>query len=1172
MKHKKPEPEPETQLKNDTEICQQLLSRYSASTAPQHRHLLATAAALRSILTAESLPLTPSAYFAAAINNLSDSKTLDSTAIAALLSFVSIVVPLIEEKGIKDAKVKEAVAVLVEVAVEREGVGVGSLGCVVKCLGVMILGFCDLEEWDSVKAGFESLIKFSVDKRPKVRRSAQDCLEKVFKSFRSSSVVKEASKLVFSLFKNYMPVALTLSESRIFDESKEETLSKLEHLEVIHMLNLLKVTVPYLSVKISSKVLPELVKLLRSDFSVLTRQIFQNIEAFFVSSSDEVIGPQQENIIDSLSGYLSLGQKNPVDTVLSAATLLRTILNKLQAGGSSSWTSNGHKIFGSTAGLLTDEATASQASDIMKELINHYIDPKEVEINESQSLDDSSQESEEANMIKSTCAVLENILNSCDGIPNEHLLGVISVLFKKLGDISHIFMKNIVLKLADLMNDAGRDKPDTNHLQNCMGSAVVAIGPEKMLMLVPISIDPDSFTCSNIWLVPILKDHVVGASLGYYMEHIVPLAKSFKQAGQKVRKSVIGQDLQAHAHGLWGLLPAFCRYPVDTHKKFGALAELMITSLKKYSFMHQNIAVALQVLVNQNRSVMLSKSDGGASNDNAVKDSVLECQNVATYSKKTATKNIKALTSCSSKLLHALADLFVDSQSGKPSYIKDAIACLASISNSSVTQKVFMSLLKRFRFVTGEGEFQQPKSDGDELIEEEARSLNVQEKDVHRCVMMELASSLVVGAKTDFIDLIYNFVVFIFQATDVTGHCEAYHTLSRILQEHAWFCSSRFVELIDLLLGLKSPDDVATLKNRFACFHILIVHALEMTSEEKNTKAFLMLNEIILILKDAREEARKVAYDTLLFISSSLRNSSCATSREAYQRLISMITGYLSGSSPYITSGAVSALSVLVYNDTEICLKVPDLVPSLLSLLQNKALEVIKAVLGFTKVLVSCLQAKDLQNFLSDIIIGVLPWSSVSRNHFRSKVTVILEIMIRKCGSSAVELDIPEKHKSFFKTVLQNRHHKSTSKEAGTNDTEKTPADISPKRVEKPKNKESGSVPERTGSAHPGKRKREKKHNEKPPTSSKPGISTGDGSGREGAKRARHLEHEKSIKVRSEDGWKKRNFNKEQTGDGKRKMEHRNTNKKGEASFRGPSSASKLHKPQKAWKKQKPNN
>lgn len=37
------------------------------------------------------------------------------------------------------------------------------------------------------------------------------------------------------------------------------------------------------------------------------------------------------------------------------------------------------------------------------------------------------------------------------------------------GDISHIFMKNIILKLADLMNDVGRDKPDTNHVsaQGC---------------------------------------------------------------------------------------------------------------------------------------------------------------------------------------------------------------------------------------------------------------------------------------------------------------------------------------------------------------------------------------------------------------------------------------------------------------------------------------------------------------------------------------------------------------------------------------------------------------------------------------------------------------------------------------------------------------------------------
>lgn len=45
-----------------------------------------------------------------------------------------------------------------------------------------------------------------------------------------------------------------------------------------------------------------------------------------------------------------------------------------------------------------------------------------------------------------------------------------------------------------------------------------------------------------------------------------------------------------------------------------------------------------------------------------------------------------------------------------------------------------------------------------------------------------------------------------------------------------------------------------------------------------------------------------------------------------------------------------------------------------------------QATLGFMKVLVSTLKAPDLQNFLFDIVHGILPWSSQSRHHLRSKV------------------------------------------------------------------------------------------------------------------------------------------------------------------------------------------
>lgn len=60
--------------------------------------------------------------------------------------------------------------------------------------------------------------------------------------------------------------------------------------------------------------------------------------------------------------------------------------------------------------------------------------------------------------------------------------------------------------------------------------------------------------------------------------------------------------------------------------------------------------------------------------------------------------------------------------------------------------------------------------------------------------------------------------------------------------------------------------------------------------------------------------------------------------------------GYLSGASPHIKSGAISALSVLIYKDTDVCLSVPELVPSLLALLKGRSIEIVKvSIFKFVK-------------------------------------------------------------------------------------------------------------------------------------------------------------------------------------------------------------------------------
>ncbi|KAM1306574.1 hypothetical protein ACFX2H_008940 [Malus domestica] len=1152
------------------DICQQLMDRYKKSSAPQHRHLLATAAAMRAILAAESLPLTPPAYFAATISSIDDmsssaSQTLEPTATAALLSFLAMVLPLVPPGSVSSAKAGEAVSMLMGLLKREEELSMPAVRALVKCLGVLV-GFCDLEDWGSIKLGLETLLKFSVDRRPKVRKCSQDCLENVFKSLQSRTVIKEVSKLILSKLKGYMPLAVELSASQTSDGPK--------NLEVLHMLNVVKLTIPFLSKKVGSKLLSEINELVVSRFSTLTRHVLQIIETLFESSRANAIVSETEATIASLASYVSLGDEVPSDTVMLAATLLKSSLFILHAGESTSWINSLPLVCSSVAGLLTSEAsTASHASDILKELISQFVDQKSLLVGESQPSDDEAQETMKASALISICTAFEDALRTCKGVPNEHLLGVISALFLKLGGISYVYMRNILLNLANSMTLASGDKSNTDHLQKCIGTAVIAIGPERILELVPISLNASDFTCSNIWLVPILKGYVVGASLGYYMEHIMPLANSFCRASGKVKKSITSQDLQARARDLLGLLPAFCNLPTDICQKFRPLAEILVTFLKD-SLMHENIAVALQVLVNQNKSVLDQKDGAGDTKSYAVNKSLLEFGNLPTYSKKTATRNIKALTSCSSELLIALTDLFLYSPPEKRLYLKDAIGCLASVTDSSNAKKIFISLLEKFQFKDSRHELGKLESQTDASAGEEEHNLSTREKDALRCVMMELASSFVKGANEDLIDLIYTFAKDTLLNDDEIAIYEAYHTLSRILEEHDWFCSSRFAELIDLLLGLRSPVDIISLRSRFASFQTLMIHTLKIDSEVENSKSFLILNEIILKLKDAKDEAvREAAYDVLLKISVSLRDPSCVSSDGPYQKLINMIMGYLTGASPHIKSGAVSVLSVLVYKDTDICLSIPDLVPSVLSLLQGKALEVIKAVLGFVKVLVSCLETRPLQRLLPDIVNAVLPWSPVSRHHFRSKaplfylqVTVIIEILLRKCGTASVQFATPDKYKGFLKGIVESRHNKKSSKEVAATDIDTGNADTTTNRTEDKKRKRFGKPHEKNGSMEHREMKRLKRHI--PNNQRTNDLHTSGGDGFKWTNKGRQSDGVKSNKDESERSGKtnKEKYSKGPASGFKRKTDSTNTRKDAAAMPR-PHTSSKSFKHKKVGRK-----
>ncbi|KAI3507537.1 hypothetical protein L1887_22524 [Cichorium endivia] len=1089
-----------TSFTGESDICQQLLDRYGKSAAPQHRHLCATAAATRSIIQSESLRLTPLSYFAATIDALSDtSKTAnDADAVSALSSFLAIVLPLVPEKSIATSKAAEAAEIVVELVDNPcEGLPVSSVRALVKCLGVL-LEFCDLDDWESVKLGFQTLMKYSIDKRPKVRKCAQDCVVKVFKSFQSSLVKKSASKLVLKSLTTYMSLAVETVASKPADGSKDDKLSKCEHLEVLHMLNLLKLLVPCLPSKVISKAVVELQKAITAKFSPLTRHVFDVMEEILRSLESESTIPDTVKIVTTLASYISTKQ-NPVDTLFLAAALLENFLTKFQVGDPNKWNSHYSLVIGPIAGLLTSEATATKASNILKEMINRHID---VDI----LADENNIESKESRILKSLCDALLKVLNTHKGTPNEHTLAVISALFLKLGNISHIYMENILLKLASVMTVASGNTADVKHLHECIGSAVIAMGPDKLLAVLPISLDSTDLTCSNTWLIPILKDYVTGSSLGFFIETILPLTESFQEACQKVKKSAIRKQLQSHARDCWGLLPAFCHYSNDTYKKFGSLAKLLIPYIKKDAFMLEDIAIALQNLVKQNRSFL-----GGDKVDEEA--SKLPKIN---YSKKTASRNIKVLSSWSEELLKAFTKVLFKVSPEKCAFVKDTIGCLAPITESSAIKSILISSLKR--------------TDLNISVDDVKKDKSSSKKNRKMCLILELASCIVGAASMDLIDLIYNLIKESLQEEDDNIQREAYATLYKIVHESSEFVSLKFEEVMELLLGLKSPVDITSLQWRFSCFRTLLIHSIEITTDGENTHGFRMLNEIIVTLKDSKEENRKVAYDILLGMTSTLQKKPSSSPKGPYYEFVTMIMGYLSGSSPHIKSGAVSALSLVIYNDSKICNLMPDLVPSILELLHSKAIEVIKAVLGFLKVLVLSLQVKELQNFLPDVLSKLLPWSSVSRHHFKSKVTVILEIMMRKCGSASVKSLVPEKYRDFVKDVLENRQGKTGSHEAVTTKTDPESSETTPNSGQKMKPKAAGSYRNEEYSTETRKRKRDDK--------------SGSYEARKFSRGGKNVDRSKQVKHPQGSKRKNTNFKSDGSGGKKQKQWTRRGNKK----------------------------
>ena len=117
------------------------------------------------------------------------------------------------------------------------------------------------------------------------------------------------------------------------------------------------------------------------------------------------------------------------------------------------------------------------------------------------------------------------------------------------------------------------------------------------------------------------------------------------------------------------------------------------------------------------------------------------------------------------------------------------------------------------------------------------------------------------------------------------------------------------------------------------------------------------------------------------------------------------------GATPQMQSASVVALARLLYEfSAKLVEIVPELLPAIYKLLKGRNREVVKASLGFIKVVAVRLPQNELASHLPELLPAVLKWSSDSKNRFKLKTKVIVERCAKRCGWRAVEDAIPKEH------------------------------------------------------------------------------------------------------------------------------------------------------------------
>ncbi|KAG7511906.1 RRP12 [Solea senegalensis] len=828
---------------------------------------------------------------------------------------------------------------------------------------------------------FHGLLSFTVHNKPKVRRAAQQGV---------CSILRGSDFLFTDNAPTHHPAAATTAKFCI--KEMEQAGGSKEDTTTLHVLGLLKEligTFPLAAVKSCCETLLRVMTLSHVLVTANAMQAFHKLLSGKPNAS--TLSPElNAQIITALYDYLpSENDLQPLLAWLAVMEKAHIHLANLQSS-----LSLGHlpRLFSAAMScLLSPHAqVVSAATNTLKNLLTECIAPCLDEVGIISATASAGNPAYICKMFK----IVEEGLSYRYHASWPFVLQILGCFYQVAGKKAHPIMTKSLQSLADLRSTP--QFPFSGELDMAVGGAVESMGPDVVLGAVPLNITGfnDDLEFPRSWLIPVIRDHVKNTRLGFFASYFLPLATTLKQRGEELEQA--GQKLEAKVYQtlqlqIWTMLPGFCTCPVDLLASFKGIARTLGMAINEQPDLRLTVCQALRTVINKSCSTEEEKVEVGRFSKN---------------------------------FLPILFNVY----SQPPAAGESGTYRMAVLD----TIKVYLAVTETPMTCT----FLQKATD---------KLSSTDTTEFTRLAMMDL-----VVAMAPFVDEVtmtktFELIRPFLETKEPGMQKKAYRVLEEMCGGEREECRSFVMANLEtlkvvLLETLKNASSPAK-RPRLKC----LSHIVKRLGEEHKDFIVALLPEVIICTKEVSVGARKNAYNLLVDMGNAFVRF-CGNTKEAMEQYLVLVYVGLTGSVTMITC-TVLALTRLVfeYKDSIEVSTMEQLLHNVCLLLSSRTREIVKAALGFIKVILFIMDPKTLASHVTVMMEGVGNINDDVRRHFRTKLKNIFTKFIRKFGFELVKSMLPAEHHKVLVNIRKIEARSKRRKQATEQPDDSESEEESPK-------------------------------------------------------------------------------------------------------------------------------